>query len=183
MKKILILLAAVLLIAGYSQAQSVPTYVVLPAMSYTDAKINAATLGGHLAFIQSVNDYLDLVANFEVGTKTPGELFWLGIETGDLGFNWSNTDGTESYLNVWTGAFHIGASTQPTGPDQAIVLRKFYAIVSHKVVYRPGVGIGNASDIHRSIVVIDPVVVPLVDPVVAPVDSTPIVVDPTTVTQ
>ena len=152
MNKLKLLLAALLCFAGYSSKAS--SYVILPAMNFADANTAATALGGHLAYIQSFADYADLVANFEPGTTTAGEVFFLGIETGSLGFNWTNTDGTESYLNVWTGGFHIGSSPQPTGPDQVVVLRKFYSIVSHKVVYKPGLLIGSAFDIHRSIVVL-----------------------------
>jgi len=154
MKKIIALLTVTWL-AFSLQAQSIRTYVVLPSMTFTAASAAAQALGGHLAYIQSVADYSSLVANFENNPNTLGEVFFLGIETGPLGFDWINTDGTESFLNVWGGAFHIGSSPQPTGPDQVVVLRKFYSIVSRRAVYRPGLLIGSATDLHRSIVVIE----------------------------
>ena len=145
--------SAIALLAACIQAQSIQTYAVLPAMTYQEAKQVAADLGGHLAFIQSYEDYATLVNQFETSYK--GETFFLGIESGDLGWNWTNTDGTESWLNVWTGAFHIGSPSQPTGPGQVVTLRKFYSIFMHRIAYRPGLLIGDTSDVHRSIVVID----------------------------
>jgi hypothetical protein len=159
MKKILILLAAILLIVGYSQAQSLDynghSYVVLPEMTYAEATTAAIALGGHLATIDDYDEYIAVTSAFENTLK--GTIYFLGYESVEYApfqYAWSRPYGN----------WQLYMPTYPTYAGEVIVMKKYYSIVNRRVVYRQGYA-GVSPDLsYKSIVEIEPVPAPLVDP-------------------
>jgi hypothetical protein len=174
MKKILILLAAVLLLAGYSQAQSLDfnghSYVVLPAMTYAEATDAATALGGHLATIDDYAEYIAVTSAFENSLK--GTVYFLGyqsVEYAPFQYAWSRPYGN----------WQLYSPTYPTYAGEVIVMKKYYSIVNRRVVYRQGYAGVSPDSIYQSIVEIEPISILRVAPGIVPVvDSTPVVIDP-----
>jgi len=134
MKKLILLLAAALLLSGYSQAQTLTfsnhTYVAIPAMSLGEAKEAASILGGHLVYVDSESEFNFLDANF---VKRGTGYWWTGTSGsfGVLGYpsgTWVNGDGSWNwYISVQAGYSHWNSSfsTFPYSEGTAIVLGKF----------------------------------------------------------
>jgi len=135
MKKQIALLAAALLLAGYqSNSQTLTfgghTYAAIPATTLDVAQAAAATLGGHLVFVDSEAEYTFLDANFVKRgtgywwTGTSGTFDFAGFPSG----TWVNDDGAWNwYISVQAGYSHWNASfsTFPYSEGSALVMGKF----------------------------------------------------------
>ena len=121
MKKLTLLLAALLCFAGYSQAQTLSfnghTYVVLPPMSRTDAVQAATGLGGYICKLETDAEFYFIDANF---VKRGTGWWWTSVTANPF---WANDDGS-GLSNVY--GIHWNPAQYTTATDGAcIVMAKF----------------------------------------------------------
>jgi len=115
-------LASALLLAGYSQAQTLNfnghTYAALPALSLVDAREAAKALGGHLIYVQSEAEWAFVDANF---IRNGSGSWWTGMIQN--GGRWINDNRS---FNHYIPSVHWleGIQTFPFGSGSVIVLGK-----------------------------------------------------------
>jgi len=111
MKKLTLLLAALLCLAGYSQAQTfyVPlyynghTYIPVPADTLDNQREVAESLGGHLVYVNDTNERNFLHSN--IVCKNPNSSLFTGYWiTGEVGVNgsWIDDNGDANFWMNWT---------------------------------------------------------------------------------
>ena len=154
MKNILPLMA-VLVCAGFTQAQSLDYnghhYSLLPAMTFQQAETLAELSGGHLATIHSTVEFNALAVAFE--TTTQGEQLFVGTDAGAFStyLAWFDVDGSYSAINS-LGVWQIGAGlNEPASINSAVVLKK-YRTSARILTYRAALNQVSQSSVLRSIV-------------------------------
>lgn len=147
MKKLTLLLAALLCFAGYSQAQFATfeghTYVPLPVNTLSTHKAIAELLGGHLVYVNSTAEKEFLQSTFVLSYAG----YWFTGEEALSGV-WTD-EGVENHWLNFTGVNNFWSLTNPRTPyaDGAIVCmikeNAFYRsrnYVARFIQFQPGYG-------------------------------------------